>query len=115
VPKNFKMPKTINSYGEYLKYAGEASGVLPITPEAEAPTAAEGSLAAGPSSAVGVVLPLYSLYCSWHTFLHSTEAACRAVPHGTNRSILAAPHVTCILQTWWLTCCLALCTTSWRT
>ena len=56
MPKNFKMPKTINSYGEYLKYAGEASGVLPITPEAEAPTAAEGSLAAGPSSAVGVVL-----------------------------------------------------------
>lgn len=52
VPKNFKMPKTITSYSQYLRYAGMASGILPVTPEADAPTAAEVPLAAGPSSAV---------------------------------------------------------------
>jgi hypothetical protein len=60
VPKDFKRPKTITSYSQYLKYAGQASGILPITPEAEAPMAAEMPLAAGPSSAVGMVLIVHS-------------------------------------------------------
>ncbi len=42
VPKNFQRPKQIRSYGQYLKAAGEASGILPIQPEADSPSAAPG-------------------------------------------------------------------------
>ena len=42
---NFKMPKNIKSYSQYLKYMGMATGVLPIEPFAEdafAPAPSEG-------------------------------------------------------------------------
>ena len=42
VNKNFKMPKNIKSYSEYLKYAGMATGALPVEPFAEEAFAAEG-------------------------------------------------------------------------
>ena len=42
VPKNFVKPKQITSYGQYLKYAGQAAGILPIQPEADSPSAAPG-------------------------------------------------------------------------
>ncbi len=35
VDPNFKMPKNIKSYSEYLKYVGMAQGILPIEPLAE--------------------------------------------------------------------------------
>ncbi|BDA42886.1 hypothetical protein COCOBI_03-7790 [Coccomyxa sp. Obi] len=50
--KNFKMPKNIKSYAEYLKYAGMATGVIPVEPFAEEAFAP----AEGPSS--GTAAPL---------------------------------------------------------
>ena len=54
VPKNFKMPKQINSYADYLKYAGQANGIIPVTPEAEA-EAMSPDAAPGPMSGDGVL------------------------------------------------------------
>lgn len=45
VPKNYQAPKNIRSYAQYLKAAGQATGILPIQPEADSP-----SVAPGPSS-----------------------------------------------------------------
>ncbi len=42
VPKNFQRPKGIHSYAQYLKYAGQASGILPVQPEADSPSSAPG-------------------------------------------------------------------------
>ncbi|EIE24474.1 hypothetical protein COCSUDRAFT_52973 [Coccomyxa subellipsoidea C-169] len=46
VDPNFKMPKNIKSYSEYLKYVGMAQGILPIEPLAEE------AFAPGPSQGV---------------------------------------------------------------
>lgn len=52
VNKNFKMPKNIKSYSEYLKYAGMATGALPIEPFAEEVFAP----AQGPSSGAQIAM-----------------------------------------------------------
>lgn len=58
VPKNFKMPKQINSYADYLKYAGQANGIIPVTPEAESDAAMSPNAAPGPMSEGGTLLRL---------------------------------------------------------
>ena len=50
VPKNFQKPKNIQSYAQYLKYAGQATGILPIQPEADSPSAAPGPSAGAPQT-----------------------------------------------------------------
>ena len=50
VPKNFQRPKNIHSYAQYLKYAGQATGILPIQPEADSPTSAPGPSAGTPQT-----------------------------------------------------------------
>ncbi|CAL8467474.1 g7012 [Coccomyxa elongata] len=61
VNENFKMPKNIKSYSEYLKYAGMATGALPIEPLAEEAFApAEGPSSAAPMGApAGEAQPSY--------------------------------------------------------
>lgn len=49
VPANFKKPSKINSYSDYLKYAGQAAGILPVMPEADSPAMAPGPGPAGAS------------------------------------------------------------------
>ena len=58
VPKNFKMPKQINSYADYLKYAGQANGIIPVTPEAESDAAMSPNAAPGPMSEGATLLCL---------------------------------------------------------
>lgn len=55
VNKNFKMPKNIKSYSEYLKYAGMATGALPIEPLAEEVSAEGPSAGAQKTTEKGTV------------------------------------------------------------
>ena len=54
---NFKMPKNIKSYSQYLRYMGMATGVIPVEPFAEdafapAPSAGKDLVAARSAQAV---------------------------------------------------------------
>ena len=70
VPKDFKMPKQINSYADYLKYAGQANGIIPVTPEADSDAAMSPDAAPGPMSEDGTLLCL----------LHSILVLSRLLP-----------------------------------
>ena len=56
LPKGFKNPNSINNYGEYLKYAGQALGYLPIEPEADAPAPGPGGAFAPDSAPAGAAM-----------------------------------------------------------
>ena len=86
VPKNFQRPKNIRSYAQYLKYAGQASGILPVEPEADSP-----SVAPGPSAGTAQTpeTPTSVLTCC--TFLHCSSLFLR-LPGG----LYAAHCSTCL-------------------
>lgn len=64
VPKNFVKPKQITSYGQYLKYAGQAAGILPIQPEADSPSGAPGPAAGTATTFHSLASHIYSLTSS---------------------------------------------------
>lgn len=71
---NFKKPTHINNYAEYIRYAGQALGYLPVEPEADAPAPGPGA-AMAPNSAPAGPLCIDAALC-WLSVMSPVACAC---------------------------------------